>query len=134
MVTDESFRATIEAHYQESAPKLVYSDWLQEQGRWDEAMAWKWLGEQAKWPCRTPTFPNGWRYYWQPPGDRNPTHMTLPMHIINYMPEHEFESVMDAFDAAVAGLILDTQIKLHSNARRSQLLELARRMQATRIR
>ena len=40
-MNDETFLATIAAHPGQLAPRLVYADWLEEQGRCDDAEKWR---------------------------------------------------------------------------------------------
>jgi uncharacterized protein (TIGR02996 family) len=42
MTTEEAFLGDIAADPGNAAVRLIYADWLQEQGREDESYAWRW--------------------------------------------------------------------------------------------
>ena len=51
MSEESSLLKEIEEDIQSGAPKLVYADWLEERGRYNEAFAWRYLVWEGKWPC-----------------------------------------------------------------------------------
>jgi len=51
MSMHKAFLAAIEASPTDDEPKLIYADWLEEQGE-DEAVGWRWLAETGLQPSR----------------------------------------------------------------------------------
>jgi uncharacterized protein (TIGR02996 family) len=61
MTTEEAFLGDIAADPGNAAVRLIYADWLQEQGREDESYAWRWATARGKYPYVSP---KGKSIYW----------------------------------------------------------------------
>jgi uncharacterized protein (TIGR02996 family) len=54
MTTEEAFLGNIAADRFNAAVRLIYADWLLEQGREDESYAWRWATARKLYPHLSP--------------------------------------------------------------------------------
>jgi uncharacterized protein (TIGR02996 family) len=50
MSPEQGFQADISERPGDDTPRLVYADWLEEQGRPDEAFCQRWMAKHGKYP------------------------------------------------------------------------------------
>jgi uncharacterized protein (TIGR02996 family) len=51
MIKREEFIRSIEDAPDDDLPKLVFADWLDEHGEYDEATRWRAFGPARRWPA-----------------------------------------------------------------------------------
>jgi uncharacterized protein (TIGR02996 family) len=82
MTTEEAFQADIQANPGDASLRLIYADWLQEQGREDLAIAYRWSAKHDFCPYVSPKGRIvGW--HGTPPGPS-----WLPRFIFDFLPRH----------------------------------------------
>ena len=97
-MTDEEWGLleAIRAEPEDDAPRLVYADWLEEQGRPDEAFCQRWMAKHGKHPGdrNGPRIQARYSWGWWPEGladDLNgPEHATLPLLVYLALPKARY--------------------------------------------
>jgi uncharacterized protein (TIGR02996 family) len=72
MTDEDAFQLALDADPSNHATRLVFADWLEEQGDW-RAEGYRWMGANEKWPCPPErSKSNGWYsenrwHFWDQP-------------------------------------------------------------------
>jgi uncharacterized protein (TIGR02996 family) len=96
MSPEQGLLADIDARPADATPRLVYADWLEEQGRADEALCQRWLVKHGKHPGdrRGPRIQARYAWGWWPEGmaddPKAPPHATLPLLVYLALPKARF--------------------------------------------
>jgi uncharacterized protein (TIGR02996 family) len=84
MVTEDAFQATLEEDPTNSGTRLVFADWLEEQGD-ARAAGYRWMGTHEKWPyawARSRRVPRYFSFDWYREGGSAiwdvPAHCRIP--------------------------------------------------------
>lgn len=59
MTTADDFHRLLDADPSNSEARLIFADWLEEQGDW-RAAGYRWMGENGKWPQPPHNLPDGY--------------------------------------------------------------------------
>ncbi len=96
MSVEKGFQADIEERHADGTPRLVYADWLEEQGRADEAFCQRWMVQHGKRPGdrRGPRIQARYAWGWWPEGmaddPQAPAHATLPLLVYLALPKARY--------------------------------------------
>jgi uncharacterized protein (TIGR02996 family) len=96
MSTERGFQADIDEHPGDATPRLVYADWLEEQGRPDEAFCQRWMAKHGKHPGdrRGPRIQARYSWGWWPEGmtdyPPSPRHAKLPLQVFLALPKASY--------------------------------------------
>jgi uncharacterized protein (TIGR02996 family) len=96
MSPEQGFQQDITDHPGDPAPRLVYADWLEEQGRSDEAFCQRWLVRHGKHPGNRsrPRIQARYSWAWWPEKTADdpdaPRHARLPQLLYLALPKASF--------------------------------------------
>jgi uncharacterized protein (TIGR02996 family) len=96
MSMEQGFLADIGERPDDGTPRLVYADWLEEQGRPDEALCQRWMAKHHKHPGDRsgPRIQARYSWGWWPEGMADdpaaPQHATLPLLVYLALPKARF--------------------------------------------
>jgi uncharacterized protein (TIGR02996 family) len=96
MSPEKGLLADIDERPADGTPRLVYADWLEEQGRADEAFCQRWMVKHGKRPGdrRGPRIQARYAWGWWPEGmaddPKAPQHGTLPLLVYMALPKARF--------------------------------------------
>jgi uncharacterized protein (TIGR02996 family) len=97
MSLERGFLADIGERPGDGTPRLIYADWLEEQGRSDEAFCQRWMAKHGKHPGdrRGPRIQARYSWGWWPEGmpdyPRAPRHAQLPLLVFLALPKARYE-------------------------------------------